>query len=144
MKDRIINFINTLDGLSSEITKYRELIDSNKDKILKGDDDSLLFKECFVYGNYISLLYNDISQNIAKLSECYFNSITHKAELNFSKEEQEVLDNYIKQGEDIFVLAEGKIISKTEDLLGTMLKKAEDMDSQSWFPEFKKMITESK
>ena len=144
MKDRIINFINTLDGLSSEITKYRELIDSNKDIILKGGDDSFLFKECFVYGNYISLLYNDISQNIAKLSECYFNSITHKEELNFSKEEQEVLDNYIKQGEDVFVLVEGKIISKTEDLLGTMLKKAEDMDSQSWFPEFKKMIIESK
>lgn len=132
LKSRIINHINTIELIVKEIKKYNLETSKLEEDIIKADssDDKLnLYRDIFAKSNIVSLLSMDLDKYISKLIECYTCAILYN-EKDFSEEEENIINNYIRDYSPMFILDKNNIVSKDPnlfDLINNSVQKLNDI-----------------
>lgn len=131
MKDRIIEYMNLIEGISNEIKTQSNILKETADLIKREENQEtrkILAAENFGRMQYIVLLNQDLTKVTCKMSECY--TIGKLAQgMDFTEEETKILDANTETTSNNFVMVKGQLKFKNEDLLSLdiILNKARGM-----------------
>jgi hypothetical protein len=142
MKSKITDYVNRIEKLFEEVkTRSKEAEDVFVlVKQSEGDLQNSYLMEHFILTNYAGLIYQDVTRTIDRLVECYLNALEAKEELNFTEEEQKIIDKYLTQSQFLFHIEKGKVVPKQADLLDIMKAKSEGIKHEEFLTQYKKAV----
>lgn len=126
IKSRISDLVSLVEGLNESGKAFIAELNALKEKAKTEQDDlqRTTLTECFALEQYIIVMSKDIDKAISKLSEAYNTSVLLELDLELTEEEQLIVDGYVKESKNLFVMFEGKCVSKEPELLNVMKQKA--------------------
>lgn len=146
IKERIIQCINTVDALLEEAKQYGVKVSEIEKRIINEKEEDVQkdnIAEHFAFTQYSNFIAQDIRKNINSITELYNLSILG-SKIEWTPEEQKILDSYNKDYASLFVLEGGKIKSKVNNLLEVMIQEANTIKNESFLTQYINQIKNKK
>lgn len=142
IKNRIADLVTLVEKLNESGKEYIATLASLKEKAKteQGEVQKVTLTECFALEQYIIVMSKDIDKAISKLSEAYNMSVLLGVELELSEAEQRIVDGYVNESKNLFVVFEGKCVSKEPELLNVMKQKALELKDAELITQYLKTI----